>query len=377
MRKLIVFPLLVMMSLPALASAQTTADLHAQAQALLAQVQALQAQLAAQQGGQVVTSTNGTVYPGTGVSVPVAGGAGVNSSTCPNIGRVLKRGSSGADVTRLQQFLAGDPSIYPEGIISGYYGSLTQKAVEHWQTRYNIVSSGTPGSTGFGVVGPRTAAAIALLCSTGAGVSGKASSVGGYIQVSPISGNTPLSVNVQATVNTTNSCVGAIYSLNWGDGSNGVQIPVSANTCGQINQTYTHVYNYGGTFQITLSAGAHQTSATVTVYGPTAPSQPTTPTTPAPNTNIPLGGMQITPGIGGNPLAVQITFSLGSSCSPYTLTWGDGSNDNYTGPPQGTSCAQSVVSGLTKTHTYGSAGSYTITLTRGSQVDTAGVTITN
>ncbi len=197
MRKIIAFPLLVTMFLPALASAQTAADLQAQAAALLAQVQALQAQLVAQQGGHVVTPAGGVV--------PVAGTAGVNSSACPNIGRMLKSGSTGADVTRLQQFLAGDPSIYPEAIVSGYYGKLTQAAVQHWQTRYNIVSSGTPDSTGFGVVGPRTAAAIALLCSTGAGVSGKAASVGGYIQVSPISGNTPLSVNVQATVNTTNS----------------------------------------------------------------------------------------------------------------------------------------------------------------------------
>lgn|GEM_PF-3829924 len=70
--------------------------------------------------------------------------------------RSLRLGFSGADVSALQACLAKDPSIYPEGLKTGYFGSLTEKALQRWQTTHNIVSEGTPDTTGFGVFGPRT-----------------------------------------------------------------------------------------------------------------------------------------------------------------------------------------------------------------------------
>lgn len=68
----------------------------------------------------------------------------------------LRFGSRGAEVTALQQFLATDPSIYPEGLVTGYYGPLTAAAVQRYQCKMNIVCSGTAASTGYGQVGPRT-----------------------------------------------------------------------------------------------------------------------------------------------------------------------------------------------------------------------------
>ncbi len=76
------------------------------------------------------------------------------------ISSTLRVGSSGAEVTRLQQFLAADSTIYPEGLVTGYYGPLTQQAVERYQCRQNIVCSGSPSTTGYGQVGPRTLATI-------------------------------------------------------------------------------------------------------------------------------------------------------------------------------------------------------------------------
>jgi peptidoglycan hydrolase-like protein with peptidoglycan-binding domain len=76
-------------------------------------------------------------------------------------------GSRGADVTSLQQYLAANPSFYPAGLVTGYYGTLTEEAVEKFQTFYGIVSSGTPASTGFGRVGPRTLAKINSLMTGG------------------------------------------------------------------------------------------------------------------------------------------------------------------------------------------------------------------
>lgn len=201
-----------------------------------------------------------------------AGGAGVGgSSECPRAGVTLKPGSNGEDVRRLQAFLARDTSVYPEGLITGYYGALTQAAVGRWQAKNGIVSSGTPATNGFGVFGPRTAAALALQCS-GGGSSAPTSSagetlVGGFIKVSPVSGAAPLTVSVEATVNSVRSCQGATYTLSWGDNSATHTIIAPPNQCEVLSQTYSHVYTQTGTYSITLSSGGHQTSSTIVVGG--------------------------------------------------------------------------------------------------------------
>lgn len=64
----------------------------------------------------------------------------------------LDFGMRNADVTSLQTFLAANPSLYPQGIVSGYFGSLTRAAVARFQT-----ANGLPA---VGRVGPLTLAAI-------------------------------------------------------------------------------------------------------------------------------------------------------------------------------------------------------------------------
>lgn len=65
----------------------------------------------------------------------------------------------------LQMYLAstGDFSGEP----SGYYGSVTQKAMQSWQRQNGVVSSGTPESTGYGVLGPKTREALKAATCTG------------------------------------------------------------------------------------------------------------------------------------------------------------------------------------------------------------------
>lgn len=70
----------------------------------------------------------------------------------------LDIGTQNADVTTLQQAFAADSSIYPEGLVTGYFGSLTAAAVKRFQTQQGIVSSGTAATTGYGRVGPATRA---------------------------------------------------------------------------------------------------------------------------------------------------------------------------------------------------------------------------
>jgi peptidoglycan hydrolase-like protein with peptidoglycan-binding domain len=77
-------------------------------------------------------------------------------------------GSQGSDVAALQAYLAADPSIYPQGTVSGYFGSLTRAAVQRFQEKYGIAKAGDPG---YGIVGPKTRAKIRELTSVGATLS--------------------------------------------------------------------------------------------------------------------------------------------------------------------------------------------------------------
>jgi len=84
-------------------------------------------------------------------------GVGIANATIVNS---LDFGSTGSQVTELQQFLATNPAIYPSGRVTGYFGLLTQGGVQNFQAAQGIVSSGTPSTTGFGRVGPTTMARI-------------------------------------------------------------------------------------------------------------------------------------------------------------------------------------------------------------------------
>lgn len=336
-----------LLAVPLFALADTAADLSAQAQTLLEQVNALQAQLS---GGAAISSSGAT----TGVNSSAV--ATTRSGACPNIGRVLKLGSSGQDVSRLQQFLARDRSIYPEAIVSGYYGELTQAAVRRWQVKYNIVSSGTPETTGFGVTGPRTAAAIALLCSKGGGggSGGGTPTVGGFIQVLPTSGNSPLSVNITATVNSTLSCEGAIYTLDFGDGTGLVQIPVASGQCAARSQSFTHVYQNIGSYQVKLSAGAHQTAATVVVYAPGTSGQ-----SPNDNPTGAVGTMYSFATSGPAPLSTTLYVSCVNAPS-YNIIFGDGSDLGSIGTGETSPVCNGGLQAIK--HTYTGYGTFTAKL---------------
>lgn len=60
----------------------------------------------------------------------------------------LRLGDTGDGVKLLQITLAVDPSIYPEGVISGTFGPLTQKALKRYQKKHRLEQ--------MGFVGPKT-----------------------------------------------------------------------------------------------------------------------------------------------------------------------------------------------------------------------------
>jgi peptidoglycan hydrolase-like protein with peptidoglycan-binding domain len=120
-----------------------------------------------------------------------------------SINSQLEIGMSGPAVTQLQTFLAMDSSIYPEGLVTGYFGSLTRAAVLRFQARYGIDQVGR--------VGPQTLARInAFIASGGFG------GVGGVgIRVAPTIGNVMIDTNTsnQLTVSWTTDVAtqGTVY----------------------------------------------------------------------------------------------------------------------------------------------------------------------
>lgn len=94
----------------------------------------------------VLIPTKPTIVPPVAVSVPLV-----------TISRTLALGAQGNDVTILQKFLATDKSIYPEGIISGYFGPKTKAAIGRFQIKYGIARKGQPG---YETLGPKTRAKL-------------------------------------------------------------------------------------------------------------------------------------------------------------------------------------------------------------------------
>ena len=148
------FLLIVSFLFPVFAGAQSINDLESKIAALLSQIQILQSEL------EILKTTEQT--PPLEPSAPKEPASNGASFT-----QTLGKGSEGSEVTALQTYLAKDPSLYPEGTISGYYGALTEQAVKRFQQKHNIVSSGTPLTTGYGTVGPKTRATLnSLLAAT-------------------------------------------------------------------------------------------------------------------------------------------------------------------------------------------------------------------
>jgi hypothetical protein len=145
---------LALLALPLSASAQTLEDLQRQIQQLLQQLSVLESAAPAP-AGTLPTPTSAQVAPS---PYPVNAGP---TYSCITLTRSLKLGDRGSDVAELQKYLSLNAGIYPEALVTGHYGPATESAVKRWQSAHGVVASGDAFSTGWGVVGTRTRAAMA------------------------------------------------------------------------------------------------------------------------------------------------------------------------------------------------------------------------
>lgn len=66
-------------------------------------------------------------------------------NTCRELNSQLRQGMRGEEVTELQELLAEDPDVYPEALITGFFGPLTREAVIKFQRKHGIDAVGEVG----------------------------------------------------------------------------------------------------------------------------------------------------------------------------------------------------------------------------------------
>lgn len=242
MRKLALASFLAL-SLPLYAQAVDTSQI----QALLDQINQLRQLILSSQKS---AGTSQTVQSGGDKDTGIKGTPqAVRACTPPT--RFLKQGLEGDDVANLQIFLARDREIYPEGLVTGYFGPATERALKRFQSKYGIVAGGNPETTGWGVANKTTLTFIASLWDCGGPIKA------GWFIASPNHGSSPLRVLFSAQTASFRP-LGVSFNIDFGDG-NSSQAVISNSVCTQIGGpcssiiSASHVYKSTGSYKAKLS----------------------------------------------------------------------------------------------------------------------------
>lgn len=227
------------------------------------------------------------------------GSSGASNPSCLTLSYNLYTGltdsTTNGQVTQLQQFLSVSPT--------GYFGPMTQQAVQDWQSSHGVVSSGSPDTTGFGFVGPATRTAM------GCGGSGGGGNTNTNVSftVTPPSGTAPLAITFMMQGGKT----GSAYTIVPGNGTPNIGIIPG--------QSVTYTYPNAGTFTALLkeNVGGQGTSylqvGTATIIVTNKTTQQT---------------LTATPTYGTAPLTVTFT-SLTAGGTGYAINFGDGNKDGF------------------------------------------------
>jgi len=369
-KTLLTFALIAVLVTPLVSHAALRDDLQLQLQNLRQLVASLQTQLQTMQQTQAVTDFNSCVTAGnlvmesyprqcahngqTFVEVIVQEPEG-QSLECPAFSRNLSYGSRGSDVSSLQRFLQS-VGAYTYPVITGYYGSVTQAAVQEWQSRNGVVSSGTVMTTGFGAVGPRTQAAIQKKCG-----GSLPDPVMCTLQYDPVCGRTPgicvdsatggycTDGEIQTYGNTCQLNAAGAEFLSKGECriETNSTAPDSCKVWNDGCNTCSRSYP-GGPLACTKRACIWAGTPSCNAYFGDTTTDPELPTS-----NVPFSA---NPTYGSAPLLVTFSAPGGYSCADgpdYEINYGDGTVESTP------SCTQGQQS---MTHVYQSVGTFTATL---------------
>jgi PKD repeat protein len=335
---------------PALASADTVTNLQSRIQALLAQLHTLQLRM---ENMSSPSSTPAGPRPAEGSSVSGTMG----NRICLPILRQLVRGSSGSDVTNLQDFLRQEGVF--TGDSTGFFGAQTEAALEKWQAREGIVASGDARTTGFGAVGPRTRLVIKNRCGQN-----------DALVASPRQGSAPLTVTFNAKTASINS--GISYVLNFGDGtsqpisSNGCNDP-AAGACAE-STGITHTYTTNGTYTAKLTetnpSGSKDIGTANIFVGPiTASTSPKITGVTAPSALR-----------AGQTGTWRVVTALATGDTTFSVVWGDENVVDQIAGLAGLS-PSSVQHSDTFTHAYAAPGDYSPRFTATNAVGSTSVVV--
>lgn len=181
------------------------------------------------QGSQSITSHVGTL---TVLAAIVSAGLLTQAYAYSPITSQLDPGDRGANVTSLQDFLSGAPSIYPEGLVTGYFGSLTKAGVMRFQAEY--------GFDQVGRVGPMTLSKINSMIATGGWVTADTAGPAFYNVAKTIS-NTSATFSLVTNENTMAHVVYNTSPLMFNEGN------INSNGFGAIGGLSVNSYNGLGT----------------------------------------------------------------------------------------------------------------------------------
>lgn len=144
----------------------------------------------------------------------------------------LQLGSRGDQVKKLQEFLKQSPGIYPEGLVTGYFGSLTEKAVKRFQKKMVIEA--------IGVVGPMTREKLnELVMMEVVGVTG-ATGLTGETGLTGVTGATGLTGQIGLIgITGATGTAGLIGERGWAGGTGATGLTGAAGAAGTIGATGT------------------------------------------------------------------------------------------------------------------------------------------
>jgi len=319
-------------ALPLVTSAATVNDLQSELNSLLAQIASLQVQ------GSASTSASSSTVVG----------------SCPSFARSLTVGSTGTDVTSLQQFLVAQGDLHVSA--TGYFGSLTAAAVGKWQVQNGVT---TYNSAGYGVFGPLSRSYFLRNCSGSQGGS-TTTNTGVNFSASPTSGSAPLTVQFTAT---TPQGTTLPTTINYGDGTSGTLGVVPVCSSCNAESAGSHTYASAGIYTATLTSGMCSCPSNGICNCPNMMIVGTaTVTVGFSSTGGSAINLSSSPISGQFPLTMQFTVTAPAGTTVgNTINFGDGTTGTLTTVQ---TCSNCTVQG-TVTHVYPAAGTYNVSLTTG------------